>query len=91
MAPSGGASDHLHIWRELGLPGYPDDFHGFGEAVFNDPANIEDVPKEVHGSIDSKRIVEAAAILGVEPCSNAADILGSDVVFLEHVKVDVES
>ena len=87
MAPSGGASDHVHIWRELGLQGYPDDFHGFGEPAFIDPANIEDVPKEVQGSIDTKRIVEAAAL---KPCSIAADILGSDVGFLQHVKVDVE-
>ena len=91
MAPSGGASDHLHIWRELGLQGYSDDFHGFGGPAVIDPTNIEDVPKEVQGSIDTRRIVEAAAVLEVKPCSIAADILGSDVGFLQHVKVDVES
>ena len=90
MAPSGGASDHLHIWRELGLQGYPDDFHGYGDAVINDPTIIEEVPKDVQGSINTRRIVEAAAVLAVKPCCIAADILGSDAGFLKHVKVDVD-
>ena len=76
MAPSGGGeTTHLHIWRELGLQGYPDEFHGFTNAEANDPTKIELVPPEAQGCVDTKRIVAAAVVIDVKPCSVAADIL----------------